>query len=129
MLSQTSINVNWEIQKASMLFTPKISSQIFCTNVWLDRHFNMLELAQCGFLSWGTQKNLSTSSFVYRQRPRECWVISKGKCCGALFLLPNILLLYFYLQAVNSHVIWEILQVSNGDIKPCFWKMYCHSFN
>ena len=124
MLSQTSINVNWEIQKASMFFIPKMSSQICCTNVWMDRHFNLLELVQWGFLCWGTQKNLSPSSFNYRQWSMEFWVISKVECCGALFLL-----LYVYLQAVNSHVFWEIMQLSNIDIKPCFWKMYCHSTN
>ena len=100
-------------------YSLKYSAQMY------DVNFNMLELVKWGSLSWGTHKNLSSSSFVYRHWSREFWVILKGECCGALFLLPNIVLLYFYLQPVNSHFIREIFQLSNGNIKPCFWKMYC----
>ena len=44
MLSQNSINVNWEIQHASMLCKPNMSFQICCTKVCLDGHSNMLKL-------------------------------------------------------------------------------------
>ena len=45
------------------LCEPNMSSQICCTKVCLDGHFNMLELVQWGFLSWDTQENLVTQFF------------------------------------------------------------------
>ena len=84
--SQTSINVNWEIQHVSMLCKPNISSQICCTKVCLDGHSNMLELDQWGFLSWCTQKILSPSSFAYG--PRVFRTISKERMLWCVVLLP-----------------------------------------
>ena len=85
MLSQTSINVNWDIQQVSMLYKPNMSSQIWCTKVCLNGYSNILELVQWSFLSWGTQENLSPSCFPYGQWSSALWGISKGECCGALF--------------------------------------------
>ena len=65
MLSQTSININWEIQQASLHCTPNMSSQPCCTKVWLNGHSYMLELVQWSFLSWGMQKNLSPNFIAY----------------------------------------------------------------
>ena len=67
MTSQTSINVNWKIQQASMLCKRNMSSQICCTKKFLDEHSNMLELVQWVFLPWGTQENWSPNSFAYGQ--------------------------------------------------------------
>ena len=86
MLSQTtSIIVNWEIQQDSMLWKPNMSTQICWPKACLYWHSNTLELVQLGFLSWGTQKNLSPTSVAYGQCSRAFWDISKGECCSAYF--------------------------------------------
>ena len=78
-LSQTSINFNWEIQQTSILCKQNISSHICCTKMYLDGHSNEV--------------------FYHKVRRRICytfflWImlqgISKGECCGAFIFTPNV---------------------------------------
>ena len=115
MLSQISISVNWEIQQASMICKPNISSRICCTKACPNEHSNMLELGQWGFLSWGMQKNLSSSSVAYGQFSRVFWDISKGECCGALFYSPC--------NKLKTAMPFRSYCSCQKTIISCFWKL------
>ena len=120
--SQTSINVNWEIQQASMLCKPNTSSQICCIKVWLDELLNMLELVQ-----WG---------FFYPE-------ISRRTCHPVILLMDNapghfeafqrekVVLRIFTLNVTR----WqqpcdlEVIVAVKKRYFSCIWKMYCHSIS